>query len=48
MPRVLRKLRHWRQRFDPDATFIFRRSLRFNGIDYQPGDLVPQDLLDNR
>ena len=45
MPRrVVRKFRHWRQRFDPNGPFIWRRRTTFGPETYEPGDPIP-DLL---
>ena len=41
----MRKLRHWRQRFDPKATFVFRRRTKWSGEWMEPGDPVPMDGL---
>ena len=43
--RVVSKVRHWKQRFDPNVEFIFRRGMRFAGKQYKRGDLVPKRLL---
>ena len=40
----VRTLRHWRQRFDPNAEFVFRRPCRYGGVQYQPGDVIPDVL----
>lgn len=45
-PKFIRKCRHWKQRFDPNARFIFRRPAKFaNAGAFEVGDLVPPDLL---
>ena len=46
--RILRKVRHWKQRFDPNVKFIFRRGMTFAGKKHQRGDYVPKKLLTNR
>lgn len=46
--RVVRKLRHWKQRFDPTARFVFRRRCRFAGKQYQRGDEIPESLRKKR
>ena len=40
----VRTLRHWRQRFDPNAEFVFRRPSTYGGVQYQPGDVIPDKL----
>ena len=35
------RLRHWRQRFNPNAAFVWRRSRRFGGGNTVPGEVVP-------
>lgn len=42
------KFRHWKQRFEPGAKFIFRRGLTYGPKTYQPGDLIPDELQNNR
>lgn len=37
--------RHWRQRFDPNADFVFRRSVLFNGERVQIGQPVDKTAL---
>ena len=44
MAQVIRKLRHWRQRFDPKATFVFRRRTKWSGEWMEPGDPVPDGV----
>lgn len=46
MARRIRPLRHWKQRFNPNARFIFRKQTRWDGsTTFQPGDEVPPGLL---
>ncbi len=43
-------LRHWKQRFDPDADLVFRKRMviRGWGVDVaEPGDRVPQEMKDH-
>ena len=42
--RAIRKLRHWKQRFNPDAAFVCRRRLAWGERIYEPGDPVPEGL----
>lgn len=44
MRKIIRKLRHWKQRFDKNAEFIFRRRLVWGGKTYVPGDPIPKAL----
>lgn len=37
------RLRHWRQKFDPNARHVFRRTVVFLDRQYEPGDLVPAE-----
>ena len=48
MVAIIRKMRHWRQRFDPKAEFIFRRARTYDGKTYQPGEKIPKALKENR
>ena len=43
--RKIRKLRHWKQRFDANARFVWRRETLFAGTTYEAGTEVPDDLL---
>lgn len=45
--RKVRKLRHWKQRFDKNAAFIWRKAVNWNGEEVQVADTIPQDLADN-
>ena len=40
----MRKLRHWRQRFNPKASFVFRRPISWGETEYKAGDRVPDDF----
>lgn len=46
--RAIQKVRHWRQRFDPDVDFIWRRSILFDGRMTKVGAPVPKSLRGNR
>ena len=48
MATVIRRLRHWKQRYAPNAAFIWRRRLLFNGTLYEPGDQIPAELVANK
>ena len=47
MARPPLRLRHWKQRFEPGARFVFRRLTRWGDRAYQPGDPIPEDLQQN-
>lgn len=40
-----RRLRHWKQQFDPNSQFIWRRSTLFNGVQFEAGDVLPDDVI---
>ena len=45
--RKIRSLRHWKQRFDKNASFIWRRDVQWDGKrSFKAGDEIPQDVLD--
>lgn len=44
----MRRLRHWKQRYDPNAAFVCRRPLIWDGQTYQPGDRIPEGLAANQ
>ena len=46
--RAVRKLRHWKQRFDENAKFIWRRSVLWEGESVKVGDPIPDSLANNR
>lgn len=46
-PKKIRTLRHWKQRFDKNAAFIWRRQLLFQGVLTKPGDPIPEILAEN-
>lgn len=46
--RQVRKLRHWKQRFDPNAKFIWRRPVNWAGEKVKPGTVIPEALAENR
>lgn len=41
----IRRQRHWKQKFDPAAEFVWRRSLTFGGRRVRAGDPVDKDSL---
>lgn len=47
MPRKVRTLRHWKQRFNKNAEFVWRRSLTFQGKRTKIGDEIPETLAEN-
>ena len=40
-----RRLRHWKQQFDPNAQFIWRRATTFNGVECAAGDILTEDVI---
>ena len=44
----MRKLRHWKQRYDKNARFVWRRPTMFGRRAYEPGDLIPPELEANK
>lgn len=48
MRKKVRTLRHWKQRFDKNAEFIWRRPITWQGKTVKAGDPIPQDLQDNK
>ncbi len=47
-PKIIRKLRHWKQRFDQNAAFIWRRRMLYRGTLTIPGTPIPELLASNR
>lgn len=45
---MLRKVRHWRQRYVKNGVFVFRRPVRFGPNDYKAGDPIPQELYNDK
>lgn len=43
--RKVRKLRHWKQRFNPNARFMWRRNTTFDATVFEAGTEVPEGLL---
>lgn len=41
----VRRLRHWKQQFDPRARFVWRKGLTYAGQRVEAGDVVPDGLL---
>ena len=44
MRKPIRKLRHWKQRYNPNASFIWRRKVTWNGKPCIPGGSIPDGL----
>jgi hypothetical protein len=44
--RRIRKLRHWKQRFDKNARFVWSKSTTYGNKRYRPGDDIPEDLAE--
>ena len=45
---AVHKLRHWKQRYDPNAAFICRRRMAWGGRTYVPGGRIPAELAANK
>ena len=45
---AVHKLRHWKQRYDPNAAFICRRHMAWGGRTYEPGGRIPKELAANK
>jgi RTX calcium-binding nonapeptide repeat (4 copies) len=48
MLKRIRKLRHWKQRYDPTAKFVWRRSVTWDGEPMVIGAEIPASLAENR
>lgn len=48
MRKKVRTLRHWKQRFDKNAEFIWRRPITWQGKLVTAGDPIPKDLQENK
>ena len=47
--KIVGKFRHWKQRFNPDAGFVWRKAVEWKaGEKVGPGSLIPEELLKNR
>lgn len=42
--RKVRTLRHWKQRFDENAEFVFRKAVTYATVEFKAGDPIPEDL----
>ena len=47
-PRAIARHRHWKQRFNPNANFIWRRSATIDGKVMKAGMPVPKVVTENR
>ena len=45
---MMRRLRHWKQRYDPNAAFVCRRPMTWDGQTYELGDRIPEGLAANQ
>ena len=45
-PKLIRKLRHWKQQYDKNAVFICRRSFKWDDIVTEIGDEIPAGLFE--
>lgn len=48
MTQTIRKVRHWKQRYDANAAFICRRRMMWGDRTYEPGDPIPEGLAANK
>jgi hypothetical protein len=48
MGEAIRKLRHWKQQFNDNAVFVWRRSTLWYGNPVQAGDVIPEELFRNK
>lgn len=46
--RAVRKLRHWKQQFDPKAKFIWRKAVQWHGENVTIGTEIPADLANDK
>lgn len=47
-PKIIRKLRHWKQQFDKNAAFVWRRRMLYRGTLTVLGDPIPEFLASNK
>jgi len=45
--RKVRNLRHWKQQFNADAAFIARKRLNLSCGVIEPGEILPQEAIDD-
>ena len=45
MKRSPRRLRHWKQKYDKNAKFIWSRDVVYSGQDFVAGDIIPDGLV---
>ncbi len=45
--RRLGRFRHWKQAYKPGEPLIWSRTTEFGDTTYQPGDPIPQDVVDS-
>jgi hypothetical protein len=43
-----RRLRHWKQQYDPNAEFVFTKPITYGPKKYKAGDKIPDELFDNK
>ncbi|MGB5810110.1 MAG: hypothetical protein WBG86_06240 [Polyangiales bacterium] len=46
MGKSVRRLRHWKQRFNADAKFVWRKALTWHGKRMVPGELVSDEIIE--
>lgn len=45
MKRSPRRLRHWKQRYNKNAKFIWSRDVVYSGQEFEAGDVIPDGLV---
>ncbi len=47
MATAVRRLRHWKQRYDPNAAFVWRKSTTYRATIYPAGSIVPDEIIED-
>jgi hypothetical protein len=45
---AMRKLRHWKQQFNENAVFVWRKNTIWIGNPVKAGDVIPEELFRNK
>lgn len=45
-PKRVRRIRHWKQRYDPNATFVWRKPVNWGGERMRVGDELTPDMIE--
>ena len=43
----VRKLRHWKQRYDEKAAFVWRKPTTYGGVFFQGGSVIPPNIIES-